>query len=165
MNAPRHKDCYTCDSISVLLIVVFSACGGIPTGITIVCQFDSRLSRAGLGILGKGGLFVAPPLENCLTGLTGSSTRAGTGCTHLQLIGNSVTDCQALTWWGLRYCIRNVYTRIRIIFFSILLLSHLLAPTTIFISCIWTKIEMNTTVKHMCMHAGLSQPSGSRLCF
>ena len=27
------------------------------------------------GILGKGGLFVAPPLEECLTGLMGSSTQ------------------------------------------------------------------------------------------
>ena len=45
-------------------------------------SFDSPiLSRAGLGHLGKGGLFVAPSLEDCLTGLTGSSTRAGTGCT------------------------------------------------------------------------------------
>ena len=35
------------------------------------------------GILGKGGLFVAPPLEDCLTGLTGSSTQAGTGGTEL----------------------------------------------------------------------------------
>ncbi len=50
--------------------------------------------------LGKGGLFVAPPLEDFLTGLTGSSTRAGTGCkgcTDLQLIGSSVADCQVLT--------------------------------------------------------------------
>ncbi len=51
-------------------------------------SFDSLLSRAGLGvILGKGGLFVTPPLD-CLTGLTGSSTRAGTGCTDLQLISS-----------------------------------------------------------------------------
>ena len=32
-----------------------------------------------------------------LTGLTDSSTRAGTGCTDLQLIDSSVADCQALT--------------------------------------------------------------------
>ncbi len=47
-------------------------------------SFDSLLSRADLGNLGKGWivqLFVAPPIEDCLTGLTGSSTRAGTGCT------------------------------------------------------------------------------------
>ncbi len=49
------------------------------------------------GILGKGGLFVAPPLEDCLTGLTGSSTRAETGCTDLQLNSSSVADCQTLT--------------------------------------------------------------------
>ncbi len=36
--------------------------------------------------MGKGGLFVTPPLEDSLTGLTGSSTRAWTGCTDLQLI-------------------------------------------------------------------------------
>ena len=40
---------------------------------------------------------MTPPLEDCLTRLTGSSTRAGTGCTDLQLIGSSVADCQALT--------------------------------------------------------------------
>ena len=42
------------------------------------------------GILGKGGLFVAQPLEDCLIGLTGSSTRAETGCTDLQIIGSRV---------------------------------------------------------------------------
>ena len=39
------------------------------------------------GITGKGGL----------TRLTGSSTRAGTGCTDIQVFGSSVADCQALT--------------------------------------------------------------------
>ena len=48
-------------------------------------------------ILGKGGLFGAPPLEDCLTGLTGSSTIAGTGCADLQLISSSMADYQALT--------------------------------------------------------------------
>ncbi len=52
-----------------------------------IASFDSLLS---LGILGKGGLFVVPPLEDCLTGLTRSSTQAGTGGTELQLIGTSV---------------------------------------------------------------------------
>ncbi len=42
-------------------------------------SFDGLLSRAGLGHLGKGRLFVATPLEDYLTGLMGSSTRAGTG--------------------------------------------------------------------------------------
>ena len=49
------------------------------------------------GILGKAGLFVTLPLEDYLSGLTGSSTRAGTGYTDLQLVGSSVADCQALT--------------------------------------------------------------------
>ncbi len=40
------------------------------------------------------GLFVAPPLEDCLTGLTGSSTRAETGCTDLHLIGSSVATAR-----------------------------------------------------------------------
>ena len=43
------------------------------------------------------GLVKAPPLEDCLTGLTCSSTQAGTGRTALQLIGSSVDNCQALT--------------------------------------------------------------------
>ena len=38
------------------------------------------------------------PMEDCYTMLTGSSTRAGTGCTDLHLIGGSVADCQALPW-------------------------------------------------------------------
>ena len=49
----------------------------------------------------KGGLFVSWHhyyIEDCLTRLTDSSTRAGTDCTDLQLIGGSVADCQALTW-------------------------------------------------------------------
>ena len=49
------------------------------------------------GILGKGGLFMVPPLDDCLIRITGSSTRAGTGCRDLQLIHNSVVHCQALT--------------------------------------------------------------------
>ncbi len=56
-------------------------------------SFDSLLSRAGLGHLGKGwivrSICVAPPLEDCLTGLTGSSTQGGTA--------SSVAGCQALT--------------------------------------------------------------------
>ena len=38
------------------------------------------------GILGKGELI----LEDCLSGITGSFTQAGTGCTDLQLMGSSV---------------------------------------------------------------------------
>ena len=55
-------------------------------------SFDSPLAE---GILGKGGLFVAPPdCQDCLFGLTGSSTRAETGCTDLQLIRSSVTTAR-----------------------------------------------------------------------
>ena len=43
------------------------------------------------------GLVEALPLEDCLTGLTGSSTQAGIGRTALKLIGSSVDNCQALT--------------------------------------------------------------------
>ena len=53
----------------MLLLVVFSACGGKRT--------DSRgqflqptFAVMAKGILGKGGSFVTPPLEDCLTGLT-----------------------------------------------------------------------------------------------
>ncbi len=83
-------------SILLLLLVVFSACGGIRTGsrMPVLTAYFPVLAK---GILGKGGLFVTPPLEDCLTGLTGSSTRAGTGCTDLQLISSSVVDCLALT--------------------------------------------------------------------
>ena len=59
-------------------------------------SFDSLLSCTGFGHLGKGWI-----VEDCLTGLTGSSIRAGTSCTDLRLIGNTVANCQALTW--LRY--------------------------------------------------------------
>ena len=54
-------------------------------------NFDSLLCHAGLGQLGKRWI-----VRDGLTGLTGSSTRARTGCTDLQLIGSSVADCQAL---------------------------------------------------------------------
>ncbi len=80
----------------IFLFFVFSTFGGVRTGIrspVLIAYFPVLV----YGILGKGGLFVAPPLEDCLPGLTGSSTRAGTGCTDLQLIGSSVADCQALT--------------------------------------------------------------------
>ena len=58
-------------------------------------QLDSLLSRAGLGHPGKGELLWHAPPEDCFTGLMGSSTQDGTGCTDLQLIGRSVADCQA----------------------------------------------------------------------
>ncbi len=71
---------------------MFSACGGIRTGSKLPV-----LTASDFPVLRKGGLFVAPLLEYCLTGLAGSSTRAGTGGTDLQLIGSSVADCQAMT--------------------------------------------------------------------
>ncbi len=80
--------------------IVFSACGGLCTTIS----FYSLLSHAGLGHLGKGWIVRGTPLEDGLTGLTGSSTRAGTGSTGLQLIGSSVADCQQLcTVWESRF--------------------------------------------------------------
>ena len=72
---------------------MFSACGGIRTVSTPVLT-------AYFSVLGKGGgLFVPPPLEDCLfaTGLTGSSARTGTNCMDLHIIGSNVADCQALT--------------------------------------------------------------------
>ncbi len=70
-----------------VLFFVFSACGGIRTcskrpvltGPTFWERVDCRLS-------------VAPPLE--ATGMSGSSTRAGTGCTDLQLISSSVATAK-----------------------------------------------------------------------
>ena len=59
-------------------------------------SFDTQLSPVlATGIMGKDGLFEALQLED--TWLTGSSTRAGTDCTNLQLPGSSVPNCQALT--------------------------------------------------------------------
>ena len=74
------------------VLLALSACSGIRT--------DRKLLvlTAGLGHPGKGWIvFVTPPLEDCLTGLTASSTQTGTGRAELQLIGSSVADCQTLT--------------------------------------------------------------------
>ena len=72
----------------------------------LAAYFPLKWLRA---FLGKGGLFVLPPLKavetttkktktlKTLTWLTGSSTRAETGCINLQHAGSSVTNCQALT--------------------------------------------------------------------
>ena len=59
----------------VILLVVFSACGGIRTGskLLVLTAYFPVLAK---GILGKCGLFV----EDWVARLTGSSTRAGTGC-------------------------------------------------------------------------------------
>ena len=48
------------------------------------------------GILRKGGLFMESSLEDCHTGLPGSSTQAETGCTDLQL--------SVAVWSIARYC-------------------------------------------------------------
>ena len=58
----------------LLLLVLFSACGGMRTGRNMPVMTPYFLALA-YGILGKGGLFLAPPIEDCRTGLTGSSTR------------------------------------------------------------------------------------------
>ncbi len=70
---------------------MFYACGRIRTG-NKVPVLKAYFPVLAYGILGKSGLFVAPPLEDCLTGPTGSSTQAGTGCTELQLISSSVAN-------------------------------------------------------------------------
>ena len=63
-------------------------------------SFDSLLSRDGLGhlVLGKGWVVRGTTTRRLPYWANGSSTRAGTGCTDLQLIGSNVADCQALTW-------------------------------------------------------------------
>ncbi len=73
-----------------MMLFVYSACGEIRT--------DSLLPvlTAYFPVLAKG-IIVAHCGQDGLTLLTGSSTRAGTGCTDLQLVGSSVADCQALT--------------------------------------------------------------------
>ena len=50
-------------------------------------------------MLGQNGLFVTPPLEDCLIGLKGFSTMAGTGCTDLQLIFGSVVSQSFVPGW------------------------------------------------------------------
>ena len=52
--------------------------------------FDSLLSHAGLGHLGKGWIVC----DTTTTGLTGSSTQAETVCTDLKLIGSSVATAR-----------------------------------------------------------------------
>ena len=58
---------------------------------------NSLLSRPGLTHLGKGWIVRGTTTKKCLTGLTSSSTQAGTGRTDLQLIGSIVAYCQTLT--------------------------------------------------------------------
>ena len=63
-KTPTQKSlCSKWDLISVLLLLVFSACGK---------------SMQVLPVYLKDWLVVSPPIQKCLTGLTGSSTRAGT---------------------------------------------------------------------------------------
>ena len=64
LNALGHTiwDLVSLNPVAIPLWVVFSACGGIRTGGNkpVLVQ----------GILGKGGLFVTLPLEDCPTGPT-----------------------------------------------------------------------------------------------
>ena len=80
----------------LLALVVSSACGRKHTGSSVpfLTAYFPMLFQ---GILGEGGLFAVPPLEDYFTGLTDSSIRAGTGCTALKLIGSRMANCQALT--------------------------------------------------------------------
>ncbi len=50
------------------MLVVFSACGGIRTGISVLV-LPAYFPVLAYGILGKGGLFVAPPFEDWANGL------------------------------------------------------------------------------------------------
>ena len=63
-----------------VLSVFFSAGGGLRTGnsMPVLTAHFPVLAYAILA-----GLFVAAPLEEYLTGLSGSSTRAGTGCAKI----------------------------------------------------------------------------------
>ena len=76
---------------ALLLMVVFTACGGRRAG-----NNSMQILTAYFSVLVRVVFFVPPPLEDCLTGLV-SSTQAGTGCTNIQLIDSSVVGCQALT--------------------------------------------------------------------
>ena len=74
--------------VKILVVVVFSSYGGICTML---------LSRVTLRHLGKGCIICG---NTSLSGLKGSFTQAGTGCTKLEeliLIGSNVADCQAPT--------------------------------------------------------------------
>ena len=68
---------------------VFSACGVTHTIKQNCASFDKFLSLE---------MAYSSIIEDFLAGLTGSSTQAGTDCADIQLIGNSVADCQALAW-------------------------------------------------------------------
>ena len=77
-NNPSSSSCISVQMVHLLF--VFSACGGLRTGskLSVLTAYFPVLAY---GILEKGGLFVAPPQEDCLTGLMGFSTRAGTSFT------------------------------------------------------------------------------------
>ena len=64
----------------IVVVFVFSTCGGVRTGSkqSVLTAYYVQLRASWER---THGLFVAPPLEDCLTGITSSSTRAGTGCT------------------------------------------------------------------------------------
>ncbi len=60
--------------------------------------FDSLLSRAGLGHLGEGWIVRDTP-TTILTGLTGSSTQAGTCCTCILIYSLSVAVGPTAKHW------------------------------------------------------------------
>ena len=83
-------------NLKIHLLSAFSACGGLRTGTS--ASFDSLLSHAGLGHLGKGWI-VRDTTTRRLPYLTdGLVYPCWNICTYLQLVGCSVADCQALTW-------------------------------------------------------------------
>ena len=67
------------------MLSMFSACGGIHTGSKLLV-LTAYFPMLALGILGKVGLFVAPPLDNCLSGLMGSSIQEPSGALFACLI-------------------------------------------------------------------------------
>ena len=73
-------------------LVVFSACGGIRSGISMPVLAACWLRASWVRV-------------DCLTGLTGSSIQAGSGCTNIIYIAN-VADCLALIWQH-RACAEN----------------------------------------------------------
>ncbi len=65
----RTREVLNISDVSDICFIVFSACGGIRTGngMPVLAAYFPVLAY---GILGKGGLFVALSLEDCLTGLS-----------------------------------------------------------------------------------------------
>ena len=83
----------------LVLLVVFSACGGreihtCKKGIPVLSAYFPVLAY---GKLGMGGLVVVTTIGDCHTRLMVSSTQAEACCTDLQLIRSSVADYPTLT--------------------------------------------------------------------